>query len=304
MKYMLAMLRFCFTLCLFGFAGLALAEGPKIFTVGTLQVEVLIDEMLEADTSILQGASPEMLQQYIPSGEYPMAVTSALIQDAERIILIDTGLGNKLPQHLQQRNINPEDVDVILITHMHFDHINGLMHDGKAVFPNAKIYISEPEVAYWMDNANISTFPEEQQELITGYFKNSQDVLDAYSDRIVTFSPREINENGSAVISGIQALAAYGHTPGHTAFLLENQGEKLLIMGDLWHVGAIQFPHLDVTVVYDVNPEQAAQSRRALFAYAATNAIPVTGMHQFNPEFGLIKPDLQEQDGYIFEPLQ
>lgn len=304
MKHFFTVLRFCITFCFLGIASFALAEDLKSFSVGALQVEILIDDVGEGDVSILQGVSPEMLDKYIPTGQYPLAVTSALVRDQERIMLIDTGLGYKMAQHLQERNIDPKDVEIILITHMHFDHINGLMHNGEAFFPNAKIYISEPEVAYWTDDANINEFPEDQREMIAGFFANSQAVLEAYGDRVITFSPGEVNLGGNVLLPNVQAIAAYGHTPGHTAFLLQSQGERLLLMGDLWHVGVIQFPDPDITVVYDVNPEQAAQSRRMLFAYAAANAIPVTGMHQSSPEFGLIKPNQEEKDGYIFEPLE
>jgi len=304
MKYLFVILRFCMTFCMLGVFALATAQEPKTFAVGGMQVEILIDETMEGDTSILQGASEEMLQKYIPTGMYSMAVTSALIRDGEHITLIDTGLGKKLAQHLQERNTLPENIFTILITHMHFDHINGLMHEGKAFFPNAKIYISEPELAYWTNNENINNFPEEQREAVAGSFKNAQNVLNAYQGRVVTFLPGEIAKGGEVLLPGVQTLAAYGHTPGHTIFLLENQGEKLMVVGDLWHMGVIQFPLPDVTVVYDVDPEQAAQSRKAIFAYAAGESIPVAGMHQANPEFGLIKPDPQEEGGYMLEPLQ
>ncbi len=303
MKHLLLILRFCISFFLFGVAGFSMAAGKSSLTVGNMQVEMLIDETGEGDTSILLGATPEMLKQYIPQGKFPMAIASALIRSPEGVTLIDTGLGKKLTKHLEERQITPEKVETILITHMHFDHINGLMREGKVVFPNAKLYIAEPEVAYWKDSENIKKFPKEQQEAAAGYFKDSQAVLNAYQDRIVTFSPGEVTKGGSLLLPGVKTMAAYGHTPGHTAFLLQNEDKKLLVAGDLWHVGLIQFAEPSVTVVYDVDPKLAAQSRSQIFAYAVANKIPMAGMHQSNPEIGLLKAQPKKKAGYVFEPL-
>ena len=283
---------------------LALAQTPATFTIGSMQVEMLVDDAGEGDTSILLNTTPEMLKEYIPTGKYDTVVASTLIRDSERAILIDTGLGKKLLQHLQERNIDPQEVEIILITHMHFDHINGLMHEGKALFPNAQLYISEPELAYWTDNANIAKFPQKYQETMTKFFKNSQDILAAYEGKIIPFAPGELTENGKELLPGINAIAAYGHTPGHTVFMLHNQDSKLLVLADTLHVGVIQYPRPEVSVTYDIDPEQAAQTRRTLFDFAATNNIPVTGMHQPKPVFGLIKPHAKEKDGYTLEPLK
>lgn len=303
MQHLLMLLR-CGALCsLFSLVGFAVADGNRVVAVGHMQVEMLIDDTMEGDTTILQGATPEILQQYIPTGKYLLAVTSALVRDGDQIMLIDTGMGVKLVQNLQEKNVDPQNVNTILITHMHFDHINGLMQDGKAVFPNATLYIPEPEIAYWSNDDNIKQYPEEFQPMMTDAFKNSQTILATYQNQIRAFVPGAITEDGKALLPGIKAISAYGHTPGHTVFLLHDQNDKLLVQGDLWHVGTVQFPYPDITVTFDVDQQQATQSRQALFAYAADNAILMTGMHQSNPEFGLIKSHPQLDKGYIFEPL-
>lgn len=302
MKRLFTLLSLCLTLSFLSAPGLA--KDKEILTIGNMQIETLVDEADEGDTSILLGASPEMLQEYIPTGKYPTVIASTLIRDGDQIILIDTGLGNKLAQNLQERNIDPADVKTILITHMHFDHINGLVRDGKAFFPNAKIYIAEPELAYWTNDDNISKVPEQYQSVMKEFFKNSQNILAAYEGNIVPFMPGELAENGKTLFPGINAIAAYGHTPGHTVFLLHNENNKLLVLADTLHVGVIQFPRPDVSVTYDLDPEQAAKTRSILFAYAATHAIPIAGMHQAQTTFGLLKPHPKEENGYTLEPLQ
>lgn len=304
MKHMLLALKVCFTLCFLVSTGGVAANDAHVFKAGNLKVEMLIDEVGKGDSSILRGASDELLKQYIPTGNYPMAITSALVRDEGRLMLIDTGLGKKLLQHLKARKVKPQKVDTILITHMHFDHINGLMHKGKALFPNAKLYIAKPEYDYWMNDKNIEKFPEAMQEMMKGYFKNSQNIAAAYQDRLITFEPGELARGGEELIPGVNSVAAYGHTPGHTAFILHQGEKKLLVSGDTWHAGVIQFARPEVTVVYDVDQAAAAKTRREIFDYVAKNAIPMTGMHQSKPEIGLLTSHPDEKEGFVFKSIK
>lgn len=302
MKKYFTILSFCFISLFLNTPGFA---SPPIFHVGEIQIEMLVDELGDGDASILRGASPQTIQEYIPSGKFPLTVASSLIRTPEQLILVDTGIeANKLGQHLSSRHIAPDDLRIVLLTHMHFDHIGGLMHEGKAFFPNATLYISERELAYWSDTTNISTYPEEDQPAMRQHFENVQSMLNAYQDRVATFSPAELAENGTEILPGVNAIAAYGHTPGHTVFLLHNQNNKLLLLGDTFHVSKIQFPHPEVTLIFDVDQQQAAQTRHTLFAFAADNAIPVAGMHQGSPEYGLIKRLPEKDEGYMLEPIQ
>jgi glyoxylase-like metal-dependent hydrolase (beta-lactamase superfamily II) len=114
---------------------------------------------------------------------------------------------------------------------------------------------------------------------------------------VETFRPGELGATIADLLPGIKAIAAFGHTPGHTAFMLESEGKKLLIWGDLMHAQLIQFPVPDQSVSYDTDPVAAAAIRRRILAYAALNNIPIAGMHLVYPAIGTVTA---EGSGYRF----
>jgi glyoxylase-like metal-dependent hydrolase (beta-lactamase superfamily II) len=259
------------------------AGGIFSFQTGDYRICLLSEGQQEGGTGILVGATPEMVAQAIPSGKFPNAVNAFLIRTPERNILVDAGFGRLLFNHLDSLGVDPAAISDILLTHMHGDHIGGLLKEGAACFPEAKLYVSRAEYDYWMGSNNPQAIK----------------VLAAYKDRLVLFSPNDLTQVKAALLPGIFPIATYGHTPGHVSFLVQSGDDKLLIWGDLAHAMAIQMPYPEVAVSYDVNPADAVRSRQAILKYVSENKIPIAGMHIAYPGMGTV---MSAQGGYVFAP--
>lgn len=262
------------------FAGASYAaDGVFTVTVGDFEVSMLSERQREGDTSILIGASDADIKKFIPSGKYPSAVSVFMIRTPEGVYLVDTGYGEKLYENMASLGVKPGDVTGLLVTHSHGDHIGGMVMDGKASLPNATVYVSVKE-ARWSDSL--------------------REKLVAYKGRVKEIEPVQLGTAGAPILKGVTAIAAYGHTPGHTVFLIESRGEKLLIWGDLTHAMAIQMPRPDVTVTYDSDPAEAAASRKAILDYVSKNEISVAGAHIAWPGIGRVEKDASGAGEYKF----
>jgi beta-aspartyl-peptidase (threonine type) len=288
--YMRTLFVFSLTIGFMSMAATASAQkAENVFTrrVGLSEITLLSESQGQGNKSILIGATPEMLQQYAPEGVFPMGTNAFFVKTPDRNILVDAGYGRNLFNSLQEIGITPGQVDIVLLTHMHGDHIGGMLRDGKPSFPNAHVYIAQPEIEYWQDSSR---------------GQQARDVIAAYRDRLHVFQPDEVSRQGAPLTDGIRAIAAYGHTPGHTAFLLESGSEKLLIWGDLAHAMAIQMPCPQVAVTYDADPKDAVACRMKILEYAEKNRIPVAGMHIPFPGMGTVAKD-EISGGYTFTPI-
>lgn len=267
------------------------------YRIGEFELVLLSEGQQKGNVSILIGATPDILNRYVPRGTFPNAVNAFLLKKPGQNILIDTGFGNELFRNLEKAGVSPADIHIILITHMHGDHIEGLLREGEKKFPNAEVYIPKPEYDYWTSTEERGKAPEGKR----GGFENARQIVKIYGDRIRLFEPGRLDSEGEELVSGISAIAAYGHTPGHTMYLLQSKGEKLLVWGDLTHAMAVQMPHPEIAVTYDVDPSQAAQSRKKVLHYVSTKQIPIAGMHISFPAIGSISKN--EENGYIFTPV-
>lgn len=274
-------------------------DSPDVFTykVGEIEVNLLSESQSQGDPGILIDATPEMLKQTIPEGTFPSAVNAFLIRSGGKIILVDAGLGTKLFDNLLSLGVSPKEIDVVFLTHLHGDHTGGMFRDGQNAFPNAYIYVSDPEYRYWMSDEKMKALPAGKRK----GFESARRVLAAYEEKLVLFAPDDLGSNSENQLAGLKAIAAYGHTPGHTMFLVESGEDKLLIWGDLTHALPVQLAYPQLAVTYDVDPQLAAGSRIATLQYVVENNIPVAGMHVPYPGMGRITA--ASGSGYYFSPM-
>ena len=267
-------------------------NNPNVYTykVPVGEFILLSEGQGSGGPNLLVGATPDMLAKTIPGGTFPNATNAFLVKIQGFNILIDAGHGRELFNNLKSVGVAPENIDIVLITHMHGDHIGGMLIDGKPAFPNAMVYIPKPEHDYWMSQQG-------------GGAQGAQNVIAAYKGRIELFVPAPVGEEDGGIISaGIFPMQAYGHTPGHTAFLLSDGSSRVLVWGDLTHAMAVQMPYPQVALTYDVNPTDAIAARKQVIEYAVKNNIPVAGMHVPYPGMGTITA--LPAGGYQFTPMK
>ena len=189
----------------------------------------------------------------------PSSTSAFLIKTEGKEILFDAGNGNddsQLIPTLAANGLQPTDVDYVMITHMHGDHIGGMTKDGKAVFSNATLYIPKAEYDGWI------AMGEERSAQMRA-------MISAYGDKVVIFDEQY------ALPCGIKAIAAPGHTPGHTIY----RAEKNLIVGDIMHGVALQLEHPEVCARFDMDHAQAVASRKMVIEMAKAEGLTLYGMH-------------------------
>ena len=264
------------------------ADGIYSFRVGEFEIFMLVESQREGNAGILAGADEAILRRYIPASGFQHSANAFLIKAPGQNILIDsgTGAGGILLEKIRSSGITPENINAVLITHLHGDHFGSLQRDGRAVFPNARVYLSARELEYFT-RTNVN--------------QGAVAALAPYraSSRLTAIEPGTFAAPVE-VVPGVKAIAAYGHTPGHTIFQIESQGAKFLIIGDLLHIALVQFPVPEISATYDMDAAVSAQVRRQVLDYAARNRIPVGGMHIVYPAVGSVDV---EGTGFRFTPM-
>ena len=230
-----------------------------------------------------KNADPAVVKKYLPRNSAPATVTAFALKQGDTVILMDAGYGSAGPvlgalvPTMAKAGVTPDMVSLVLLTHMHPDHIGGLItKEGARVFPKAKVMVSAPEAAFWL-----GTEPTQEKKVA---FELAAKVKAAYGDDFLT--PFAF---GDTVAPGVTALDASGHTPGHTAYLVESEGQSVLVVGDLLHAAALQFPEPSISSTYDMDPEKAAATRIKFLTMAAEKNLPMAGMHLPFPPVVLVK---------------
>src|SRR5450830_1089395 len=257
------------------------------FALGDFEVTALSDGTVDLPVDQLLKQAPEKTKKELANAYLSVptetSVNAYLINTGSKLILVDGGAGALFGPTLGKMlaNLTASDVDEIYITHMHPDHVGGLMQDGKLAFPNAIVRADERESAYWLSEANLAKAPEGSK----GFFQGASASLKPYVDAH-HFQPFK---NNGELVPGITSYSSYGHTEGHTSYVVESHGKKMIIAGDLIHVGAVQFDHPQVTIGFDTTPKAAMESRFRIFDEAAKEGDIVAAAHIPFPGLGHIR---------------
>ncbi len=280
------------------------APGWYRLKLGGFEITALNDGTMGLPVDkLLTNIKPVTLEQLLArsylKSPVETSVNGYLVNTGSKLVLIDTGAAGlfgpalgKLVANLKASGYQPEQVDEIYITHMHGDHVGGLATpDGKPVFPNATVRADTREGGFWLDKANLD--------------KASADMKPAFQGAMVSLNPYVAADKfkpfdgATELVPGVRAMPTYGHTPGHTIYVVESQGEKLVVWGDLMHVAAVQFALPTTTIDFDSDPKAAAPQRIRQYGDAAKAGYDVAVAHISFPGIGRLRADGK---GYAWVP--
>ena len=279
------------------------------YKVGDFEVTVVTDGQNSnplGDSYIVNtpkdAVAKDLEAQFLPKDKVIHTYTPTVINTGSKLVAIDTGLGlgtyaqskgalGQYQTNLKAAGIDANTIDVVIISHFHGDHINGLIGpDNKPMFPNAEIMVPEPEWAFWMDESNVSKLPEPAK----GQIKNPARVFGALGNKVTKYQDKQV------LVPGITAVSSPGHTPGHFSHLVSSGNGTLLVQADITAGAASLFVrNPDWQFVFDTDRPQAVATRKKLYDMAATDRIMVQGYHLAFPAVGYIE---KSGNGYRHVP--
>ena len=267
--------------------------------VGDMAVTSFMDGYLVRPLTVLPDGNTDegkklLAENFMDTAQFQFPVNCHAVAAGGRLLVVDTGGRNVLGPTagrfhglLRAAGYDPAQVSTVLLTHMHPDHVSGLVSpEGQALFPNAEVVVHENEWKHWHSDANMNKVPEAAR----GAFKFARAGGAPYKGRL-----RLISKDGE-VAPGITAMACPGHTPGHTAFLVSSGGARLLIWGDIVNIQPLQFlrPHWPAT--FDVIKPLSVQSRKRVFDMASQERLTIAGTHLGFPGIGHVTKRGSEYD--------
>jgi len=279
------------------------APGYYRMMLGEFEIVALSDGTVSIDMGkLLTNTTPtrvdELLKRSFLADPMEVSVNSYLVNTGTKLVLIDAGCGNlfgptmgNLVSNLKAAGYQPEQVDEIYITHMHGDHIGGLTAGDKLVFPNAVVRADKREADYWLNAEDKDGAAEDVKNGVKSAIAMIKPYIAA-----AKFKPFD---GTSDLVPGIKAVSTYGHTKGHTMYVVESKGQKLALLGDLMHVAAVQFVDPSVTIQFDTDAQMAAAERKKVYADGAAQGFWLAAAHLSFPGIGHIRPDAQ---GYVYVP--
>jgi glyoxylase-like metal-dependent hydrolase (beta-lactamase superfamily II) len=259
-------------------------------------VKLPVDDLLTNTTKAKTRATLKREQLALP---LETSVNAYLVNTGAKLVLIDAGAGGlfgptlgNLVTNLRAAGYQPEQVDEVYITHLHPDHVGGLAANNQAVFPNAVVRADQRDADFWLAQSNLDAAPKEAK----GFFQGAMVSLKPYVD-----AGRFKGFNGDTeLVPGVKAVATYGHTKGHSIYVVESKGQKLVLWGDLMHVAAVQFREPAVTIQFDTDSKAAMAQRKKAYADAARSGDWVGAAHLSFPGIGRLHRD---GAGYRFAPI-
>jgi glyoxylase-like metal-dependent hydrolase (beta-lactamase superfamily II) len=287
-------------ICLFAICSISFAqvESPKSFNqpgyyamqLGDIRIIALSDgtapqDLLKLLTNVKPGEIERISKENYQATTIECSVNAYLVQTAGKFVLIDAGTSDvygkqlgHIKESLANAGIRPEQIDAVLLTHIHMDHIGGIINGNDPAFPNATIYISSKEADFWLNAENRKVVPANQ----LAFFDAAQLKLLPIKKmgRLKTF------EFGKELFPGITPVAAIGHTPGHTFYSVESKGQKMIFVGDILVSLPVQFNSPHINSVYDLNVQQASETRLKALDYAAKDGYWLAISHASFPGIG------------------
>ena len=247
--------------------------------IGEFSITAISDGYLSASLDLLSNIdsmdASKLQQNAGVSDPSSIHINCYLVRGRGRTILIDAGAGGfkqwggKLKVNLALAGVQAFDIDTILLTHAHPDHVGGLLDaSGEAAFPDAQLVVHQHEVAFWEDDGNLSRASERAR----GNFLFARKVFDKYREKLRLFT-------GNEVLPGISAMPLPGHTAGHSGYRIESGGRSLLIWGDIVHFPQIQIARPDVSIAFDQDPLLSSETRSTLLDVVSADNILIAGMH-------------------------
>ena len=269
------------------------------FEVTAVSDGTVVLPMNQLLSNITAGKVDEALARNYLKSPLETSVNTYLINTGEKLVLIDSGAGKlfgptlgNLLTNIKAAGYQPEQVDEIYITHMHPDHVGGLMSEGKIAFPNATLRADKKDADFWLSKDNLDKAPEANK----GFFQGAMASVNPY----VQAGKFKAFEGNTDLVKGIKAVASNGHTPGHTSYEVESKGQKLVLIGDLMHVAAVQFDDPSVTIAFDTSTSEAAKARQKTYADAAKDGFILGVTHVSFPGLGRVAT---KATGYSWLPV-
>ncbi|EZP39298.1 MBL fold metallo-hydrolase [Janthinobacterium lividum] len=247
--------------------------------IGEFSITAISDGYLSASLDLLSNIdvmhASKLQQDAGVNDPSSIHINCYLVRGRGRTILIDAGAGGfkhwggKLKVNLALAGVQASDIDTILLTHAHPDHVGGLLDaSGEAAFPDAQLVVHQHEVAFWEDDGNLSRASDRAR----GNFLFARKVFEKYREKLRLFT-------GNEVLPGISAMPLPGHTAGHSGYRIESGGRSLLIWGDIVHFPQIQIARPDVSIAFDQDPLLSAETRSTLLDVVSADNILIAGMH-------------------------
>ena len=284
----------------------ALAAGPQLkgqapgwyrVQLGEFEVTALSDGTIDlpVDKLLQQPAANTLraLQHAYLGVPLETSVNAYLVNTGSRLVLVDTGTAGlfgptagRVMANLKASGYSPEQVDEIVITHMHGDHLGGA---SSTAYPNATLRIDKRDTDFWLSPEQLAKGGDGAKALAA--------LVKGFADA-GRFKPFEGSTAGVEIVPGVKAFPAYGHTPGHSNYVAESKGQKMMFWGDLMHVAAVQFAEPAVTVQFDSDPKAARPAREAAFAAAAKDGYYVAVTHVSFPGIGRLRADGKGYDWF------